>query len=109
MFGKGGLGNMMKQAQQMQEKMQKAQEEIANMEVTGEAGAGMVKVTMTGRHDVKRVEIDSSLMDDEKELLEDLVAAATNAAVRKVEEVTKEKMGGATEGLNLPPGMNLPF
>ncbi|GAA4365336.1 YbaB/EbfC family nucleoid-associated protein [Kangiella marina] len=109
MFGKGGLGNMMKQAQQMQEKMQKAQEEIAQLEVTGEAGAGMVKVTMTGRHDVKRVEIDPSLMDDEKELLEDLVAAAINAAVRKVEETTKEKMAGATEGMNLPPGMNLPF
>lgn len=109
MFGKGGLGNMMKQAQQMQEKMKQAQEEIANLEVTGEAGAGMVKVTMTGRHDVKRVEIDPSLMDDDKELLEDLVAAATNAAVRKVEDETKEKMSGATEGLNLPPGMNLPF
>jgi hypothetical protein len=109
MFGKGGLGNMMKQAQEMQEKMKKAQEEIANLEVTGEAGAGMVKVTMTGRHDVKRVEIDPSLMDDDKELVEDLVAAAINAAVRKVEETTKEKMAGATDGLNLPPGMNLPF
>ena len=109
MFGKGGLGNMMKQAQQMQEKMQKAQEEIAKLEVTGEAGAGMVKVTMTGRHDVKRVEINPSLMDDDKELLEDLVAAAINAAVRKVEETTKEKMAGATDGMNLPPGMNLPF
>ena len=109
MFGKGGLGNMMKQAQQMQEKMQKAQEEIAKLEVAGEAGAGMVKVTMTGRHDVKRVEIDPSLMDDDKELLEDLVAAAINAAVRKGEETTKEKMAGATDGMNLPPGMNLPF
>ncbi len=109
MFGKGGLGNMMKQAQQMQEKMQKAQEEIAKLEVAGEAGAGMVKVTMTGRHDVKRVEIDPSLMDDDKELLEDLGAAAINAAVRKVEETTKEKMAGATDGMNLPPGMNLPF
>lgn len=109
MFGKGGLGNMMKQAQQMQEKMQKAQEEIANLEVTAEAGAGMVKVTMTGRHDVKRVEIDPSLMDDDKDLLEDLVAAAVNAAVRKVEETTKERMEEVTKGMNLPPGMNLPF
>lgn len=109
MFGKGGLGNMMKQAQQMQEKMQKAQEEIANLEVTAEAGAGMVKVTMTGRHDVKRVVIDPSLMDDDKDLLEDLVAAAVNAAVRKVEETTKERMAEVTKGMNLPPGMNLPF
>ncbi|AOE50033.1 YbaB/EbfC family nucleoid-associated protein [Kangiella sediminilitoris] len=109
MFGKGGLGNMMKQAQQMQEKMKQAQEEIANMEVTGEAGGGMVKVVMTGRHDVKSVTIDPSVLDEDKEFLEDLIAAATNAAVRKVEETTKEKMEGATEGLNLPPGMNLPF
>ena len=109
MFGKGGLGNMMKQAQQMQEKMQKAQEEVANLEVEAEAGAGMVKVTMTGRHDVKRVEIDQSLMDDDKELLEDLIAAAVNAAVRKVEETSKEKMAQVTKGMNLPPGMNLPF
>ncbi|NVK21390.1 MAG: YbaB/EbfC family nucleoid-associated protein [Kangiellaceae bacterium] len=109
MFGKGGLGNMMKQAQQMQEKMQQAQEEVANLEVQAEAGAGMVKITMTGRHDVKRVEIDQSLMDDDKELLEDLIAAAVNAAVRKVEETSKEKMAEVTKGINLPPGMNLPF
>ena len=101
--------NMMSKVKEMQEKMKKAQEEIAQLEVTGEAGAGMVKITMTGRHDVKRVEIDPSLMDEDKELLEDLVAAATNAAVRKVEEATKEKMSGATDGMNLPPGMNLPF
>lgn len=109
MFGKGGLGNMMKQAQQMQERMQKAQEEVANLEVEAESGAGMVKILMTGRHDVKKVEIDPSLMDEDKELLEDLIAAAINAAVRKVEETSKEKMAEVTKGMNLPPGMNLPF
>ncbi len=109
MFGKGGLGGMMKQAQQMQEKMQQAQEEIASMEVEADAGAGMVKVTMTGRHDVKRIEIDPSLMQDDKELLEDLVAAAVNAAVRKVEQTSQERMAEVTKGMNLPPGMNLPF
>ncbi len=109
MFGKGGLGGMMKQAQQMQEKMQKAQEEIANMEVEADAGAGMVKVTMTGRHDVKRISIDPSLMDDDKDLLEDLIAAAVNAAVRKVEQTSQERMAEVTKGMNLPPGMNLPF
>ncbi|MGX5913587.1 YbaB/EbfC family nucleoid-associated protein [Aliidiomarina sp. Khilg15.8] len=108
---KGGLGNMMKQAQQMQEKMQQAQEELANMEVTGEAGAGMVKVTMYGNHNVKRVEIDPSLLgdEDEKEMVEDLVAAATNDAVRRVEEANKEKMSGMAGGMGLPPGMKLPF
>ncbi|SFD70612.1 hypothetical protein SAMN05660831_02170 [Thiohalospira halophila DSM 15071] len=106
---KGGIGNMMKQAQQMQEQMQKAQEELAEMEVTGEAGGGMVKVTMTGRHDVKRVNIDDSLMGDDREMLEDLVAAAVNDAVRHVEETSQEKMSGLTEGLNLPAGMKLPF
>lgn len=109
MFGKGGLGGMMKQAQQMQDRMKKTQEEIALMEVEAEAGAGMVKVTMTGRHDIKRVEIDPSLMDDDKELLEDLIAAAVNAAVRKVEQTSQEKMAEVTKGMNLPPGMNLPF
>lgn len=109
MFGKGGLGGMMKQAQQMQDRMKKTQEEIAQMEVEAEAGAGMVKVTMTGRHDIKRVEIDPSLMDDDKELLEDLIAAAVNAAVRKVEQTSQEKMAEVTKGMNLPPGMNLPF
>lgn len=93
MFGKGGMGNLMKQAQQMQERMQKAQEQLAQMEVTGEAGAGMVKVTMTGSHSVRRIEIDPSLMEDDKELLEDLVAAACNDAVRRVEEQNKAKMG----------------
>jgi hypothetical protein len=106
---KGGIGNMMKQAQKMQENMQKAQEEIANMEVTGQAGGGMVKVTMTGRHDIKRVEIDDSLMSDDKEILEDLVAAAVNDAVKQVEKESQEKMSGMMAGFNLPPGMNLPF
>ncbi len=106
---KGGLGNLMKQAQKMQEDMQKAQEEIANLEVTGQAGGGLVTVVMTGRHDVRRVEIDDSLLQDDKEMLEDLVAAAVNDAVRKVEQETKEKMAGMTSGLSLPPGFKLPF
>lgn len=106
---KGGMGNLMKQAQQMQAKMAKAQEELANMEVTGESGAGMVKVTMTGSHNIRRVEIDDSLMDDDKEMLEDLIAAACNDAVRRVEEQNKEKMGALTGGMQLPPGMKMPF
>ena len=106
---KGQLAGFMKQAQQMQENLKKAQEEIAAMEVEGQSGAGMVKVVMTGRHDVKRVTIDPSLMSDEKEMLEDLIAAAINDAVRRVEAATQEKMGGLTSGLGLPPGMKLPF
>ncbi|HEV8647487.1 MAG TPA: YbaB/EbfC family nucleoid-associated protein [Burkholderiales bacterium] len=106
---KGQLAGLMKQAQQMQENLKKAQEEIAGMEVEGQAGAGMVKVVMTGRHDVKRVSIDPSLMGDDKEMLEDLIAAAVNDAVRRVEAATQEKMGGLTSGLGLPPGMKLPF
>ena len=106
---KGALGNLMKQAQQMQENLQKAQEEIARMEVTGESGAGMVKVTMTGRHDVRRVEVDPTLMQDDKTMLEDLIAAAVNDAVRRVDQATQERMAGRTAGLNLPPGMKLPF
>ena len=106
---KGGMGGLMKQAQQMQEKMQAMQEEVANSEVTGESGAGLVKVVMTGRHDVKSVTLDDSLMSEDKDLLEDLLAAAVNDAVRKVESVNKEKMASVTGGLNLPPGMNLPF
>jgi hypothetical protein len=106
---KGGMGNLMKQAQQMQVKMQKAQEEIANMEVIGESGAGMVKVTMTGSHSVKRVQIDESLMSDDKELIEDLVAAAFNDAVRRVEEQNKAKMAELTGGMQLPPGFKMPF
>jgi len=105
---KGGLGGLMKQAQMMQEKMAKAQEELAGIEVEGESGAGMVKVTMTCKHDVRRVKIDASVMDD-KDMLEDLVAAALNDAVRKVEATSSAKMAGFTAGMNLPPGMKLPF
>lgn len=106
---KGGMGNLMKQAQQMQAKMQKAQEELANMEVVGESGAGMVKVTMTGSHNVRKVELDDSLMEDDKDMIEDLLAAAVNDAVRRVEEQNKEKMGALTGGMQLPPGMKMPF
>lgn len=106
---KGGLGKMMKQAQEMQANMQKAQEELANMEVTGQAGGGMVSVVMTGRHDVKRVSIDDSLMGDDKEMLEDLLAAAVNDAVRQVEATSSEKMSSMTAGLNLPGGFKMPF
>lgn len=106
---KGGMGNMMKQAQEMQEKMQRAQEEVAKTEVQGEAGAGMVKVTMNGRHDVSNVTIDPSVMEEDKELLEDLLAAAVNDAVRKLEVSSKQKMEEATSGLNLPPGFKMPF
>ena len=106
---KGQLAGLMKQAQQMQENLKKAQEEIAGMEVEGQAGAGMVKVVMTGRHDVKRVSIDASLMGDDKDMLEDLVAAAVNDAVRRVESMTQEKMGALTSGFGLPPGLKLPF
>jgi DNA-binding YbaB/EbfC family protein len=98
----------MKQAQKMQADMQKAQEEMANIEVTGQAGGGLVSVTMTCRHDVKRVTIDDSVMDD-KEMLEDLVAAAVNDAVRQVEKTTEEKMSGLTSGMGLPGGFKLPF
>ena len=105
---KAGLGGLMKQAQKMQDDMQKAQAEIANMEVSGQAGGGMVSVVMTGRHDLRRVNIDDSVMDD-KEMLEDLVAAAVNDAVRQIELKSKGKMSGMTDGLNLPPGFKLPF
>jgi len=106
---KGGLGNLMKQAQRMQETMQKAQAELADMEVTGQAGGGMVSVLMTGRHDVKRVSIDDSLLQEDKEMLEDLLAAAINDAVRKVESTTQEKMSGLTAGMGLPGGFKMPF
>ncbi|MDH3399990.1 MAG: YbaB/EbfC family nucleoid-associated protein [Chromatiales bacterium] len=106
---KGGIGQLMKQAQQMQENMQKAQEELGRMEVTGESGAGMVKVVMTGKHEVRRVEIDDSLLGDDKEMLEDLVAAAINDAVHRIERGTSEKMSSLTSGMSLPPGMKLPF
>ncbi len=106
---KGGLGGLMKQAQKMQEDMQKAQEELASSEVEGHSGGGLVKVVMTGRHEIRRVQIDDSLVGDDKEMLEDLVAAAVNDAVHKVEENSKEMMSGMTAGLNLPGGMKLPF
>lgn len=103
------MGNMMKQAQQMQDRMQKSQEELASIEVTGESGAGLVKVTMTCNHGTRRVEIDPSLMEDDKEMIEDLVAAAINDAVRRVQETTKEKMASVTGGMQLPPGFKMPF
>jgi len=106
---KGGLGNLMKQAQEMQASMQRAQEELAGLEVTGESGGGLVKVVMTGKHEARRVSIDDSLVGDDKDMLEDLVAAAINDAVHKIEDATKERMTGLTAGLNLPPGMKLPF
>lgn len=105
---KGGIGNIMKQAQAMQENLRKAQEELAKIEVTGSAGGGLVNVTMTCRHDVRRVNIDASLLKDDKEILEDLIAAAMNDAVRKAEAASQEKMSGLTAGLNIP-GLNLPF
>jgi nucleoid-associated protein EbfC len=106
---KGGLGNLMKQAQQMQENMKKMQDQLATVEVEGQSGAGMVKVLMTCRNDVKRVTIDPSLLADDKDMLEDLVAAAMNDAVRKAEALTQEKMGGFTSGMGLPAGFKLPF
>ena len=104
-----GLGDLMKQVQEMQSKMTEMQEDLAKLEVTGEAGAGLVKVTMSGRHDVKGVEIDKSLMQEDKEILEDLLAAAVNDAVRRVEESNKERMGSLTGGLQMPPGFKMPF
>lgn len=106
---KGGIGNLMKQAQLMQENLQKAQQKIAALEVEGSAGAGMVQVVMTGKHDVKRVRIDPALLDEDKEMLEDLIAAAVNDAVRKVEAATQELMASVTAGMPLPPGMKFPF
>mgnify|MGYP001452259223 CR=1 FL=1 len=102
-----GFGGIMQKAHEMQEKMQKIQAEIANMEVVGESGAGLVKVRMTGRHDIRQVIIDDSLLSESKEVLEDLIAAAVNDAVRRVEKVTQEKMGGLTAGINIP-GLNIP-
>jgi nucleoid-associated protein EbfC len=106
---KGGLGNLMRQAQQMQENMQKAQAELAEIEVAGESGAGMVKVTMNGRHEVKKVLIEPKLLGEDKDMLEDLLAAAMNDAVRKIAARTQEKYSGLMSGMNLPPGMKLPF
>ena len=106
---KNQLAGLMKQAQQMQENMKKVQEQLATTEVEGQSGAGMVKVVMTCRHDVKRVTIDESLLKDDKEMLEDLVAAAMNDAVRRVESTVQEKMGAVTAGMPLPPGFKMPF
>ncbi len=106
---KGGLSGLMKQAQQMQENMKKMQEQLASVEVEGQSGAGMVKVVLTCRYVVRRVAIDESLLKDDKEMLEDLIAAAVNDAVRRVEATVQEKMAGVTAGLPLPPGMKLPF
>ena len=106
---KGALGNMMRQAQQMQEKMEAAQKKLAEQEVEGQAGAGMVKVTMNGKHAVKRVILSDDAFAEDREFLEDLIAAAVNDAVARVEQNNKESMADVTSGLNLPPGMKLPF
>ncbi len=106
---KGGIGNLMKQAQQLQANMQKAQAEIAAMEVTGESGGGMVKVTLNGRHEARRVQIDPSVPMDDREMVEDLVAAAINDAVHRLESASQQKMAGLMGGMNLPPGLKLPF
>lgn len=106
---KGGFGNLMKQAQKMQQDMARAQEEVTSMEITGQAGGGLVSVLMTGRHEVKRVRIDNSLLGDDKDMLEDLVAAAMNDAVHRLDEAIKEKFAGLAQGMGLPPGMKLPF
>jgi nucleoid-associated protein EbfC len=107
---KGNIGNMMKQAQQLQANMQRAQAEIASMEVTGEAGGGMAKIVMTGKHEVRRVTLDPSIISaEDKDMLEDLVAAAVNDAVQKVERTTQEKMSSLMGGMSLPPGFKMPF
>ena len=107
---KGGMAGMMKQAQQMQEQMKKAQDELSKLEVTGESGAGLVKVIMTCNHNIRRVDIDSSVMqEDDKEMLEDLIAAAMNDAVRRVADASQERMASVTGGMNLPPGFKMPF
>lgn len=106
---KGGLGGLMKQAQQMQANMKKAQAELATVEVEGQAASGMVKVTMTCAHEVRRVQLADSLLADDKEMLEDLIAAAVNDAVKRAADVTQQRMSGFTAGMNLPPGMSLPF
>ena len=106
---KGGLGQLMKQAQKVREDFEQAQNELASMEVVGESGAGMVTITMTGRHDVRSVRIDPALMGEDKEMLEDLIAAAMNDAVHKVEARTRDRFSGLGSALDLPPGMKLPF
>jgi DNA-binding YbaB/EbfC family protein len=106
---KGGLGNLMRQAQQMQETMQKAQAELADLEITGESGAGMVKIVLNGRHEAKAITIEPKLLGQDKDMLEDLVVAAINDAVHKLAAHSQEKYAGLMSGLNLPPGMKLPF
>lgn len=106
---RGNIGNMMKQAQQLQENMQKAQAEIAALEVTGESGGGMVKITMNGRHEVRRVQIEPSISGEDREMLEDLIAAAMNDGLRKAEAASQARMATLMGGLQLPPGMKLPF
>ncbi len=106
---KGAIGQLMRQAQKMQADMEKAQAELGNLEVTGESGGGMVKVTMNGKHEVRRVVIDDSLVGDDKEMLEDLIASACNDANRRVAEMMEQSMSGLTSGLNLPPGFKMPF
>ena len=106
---KGGLGDLMKQAQKIQEDMQKAQGELANMEINGQSGGGMISVTMNGKHEVSRIKIDDSLLQEDRDMLEDMIAAAVNDAVHKVSSATQEKMSGMTSGIPLPPGFKLPF
>ena len=106
---KGGIGQLMKQAQQMQEKMKQAQNELANITVVGESGGGMVSITMTCKNEIKKINIDEVLFNEEKDMLEDLLIAAFNDAARRAEKKTQESMSGMTSGLNLPPGMKLPF
>ena len=106
---KGNLGQLMKQAQRMQEQMQQAQEELATMEVTGEAGGGLVRLSMTGKHEVRSIDIDDSLLGEDRDMLEDILVAAFNDALRRVETATQEKMSGMTAGLGLPAGIKLPF
>ena len=105
---KGAIGKLMQQAQEMQGKVQQAQEELAKMEITGEAGAGLVKVVMTGKHEVRSVSIDPSMFEEDRDMLEDLIAAACNDAVQRVNRTTQEKMSEVSGGLNLPEGMNFP-
>ena len=106
---KGGIGNLMRQAQQMQETMQKAQAELADMEVAGESGAGMVKIVLNGRHEAKSIKIEPKLLAEDKDMLEDLIMAAVNDAVHKLAARSQEKYSGLMSGLNLPPGVKLPF
>ncbi|MGH8460878.1 MAG: YbaB/EbfC family nucleoid-associated protein [Stenotrophobium sp.] len=106
---KGAMGQMMRQAQQMQENLKRAQDELARLEITGASGAGMVKITLTGKHQARKVEINADALKEDKEFLEDLIAAAINDAVQKLDEATQQKMAGVTGGMQLPPGLNLGF